>query len=313
MGRLKVAVLMGGDSAEREVSLRTGEQILAALDADRYEAWPVDAAVLRHLATEPAASLFSERPDVVFVALHGPGGEDGSVQGLLDVLGIPYTGSGVLASALAMDKAMSKRVLAAVGVPVPWSRLIHSEADAARCDDAPLPLVVKPNRQGSSFGMTIVRDRAVLPEAAALALRYDCGCLLEEFVPGTEITVSVIGNRHPRALPVLEIVPRGEFYDYASKYEVGGSEHVIPARITEAARETATRHAIACHETLGCRGMSRTDLIARGDEAWVLEVNTIPGMTPTSLLPDAARAAGIAFPELLDHLIGYALSQDERC
>lgn len=321
---------MGGDSAEREISLKTGGQIMAALDPARYDAFAVDARGLRRLGEgiglgapgcEAEASeiplTFRERPDVVFIALHGPGGEDGSVQGMLDLLGIPYTGSGVLASSLAMDKAVCKRVLHGAGIATPWSRTVSRAAmrDPDRAREAlggvPLPVVVKPNRQGSSFGMTIVREPALLEAAARLALQYDHECLLEEFLAGTEITVAVLGNERPRALPAIEIVPKGEFYDFASKYEVGGSRHIIPARIGAAALEKAERYALACHEHLGCRGMSRTDMIVRDDEAWVLEVNTIPGMTRTSLLPDAAAAAGIPFSALLDGLIADAL--DGQC
>lgn len=302
-GKLRVAVLVGGDSAEREISLRTGEQVLAALSPERYDAFTVDALAFRRI--DMGEALWDTRPDVVFIALHGPHGEDGSVQGMLDVMGIPYTGSGVLASALAMDKAMCKRVLRGQGIPTPWSRAVREVP--VSMDGISLPAVVKPNAQGSSFGMTIVRAPEALPAAVELALEYDSVCLIEEFVQGTEITVSVLGNGYPKALPVLEIVPRGEFYDFDSKYEIGGSRHIIPARISATAAEKATEFAVRCHCTLGCSGMSRTDMIVSGDDVTVLEVNTIPGMTPTSLLPDAAKAAGIPFGSVLDGLIRDAL------
>jgi D-alanine-D-alanine ligase len=300
-----VAVLAGGDSAEREISLRTGEQVMAALPVERYDAFLVDALALRHI--DGGEALWDARPDVVFIALHGPHGEDGSVQGLLDVMGIPYTGSGVLASALAMDKSMCKRVLRCEGIPTPWYQSVTTVPEDAT--GFPMPLVVKPNAQGSSFGMTIVRTLDALPAAVELALGYDTACLLEEFVEGTEITVSVLGNGCPRALPVLEIVPKGEFYDFDSKYQTGGSRHIVPARISAAAEGKAADYAVACHRALGCRGMSRTDMIVTGDGVTVLEVNTIPGMTATSLLPDAARAAGMAFGTVLDGLIRDALDR----
>lgn len=304
-GRLRVAVLVGGDSAEREISLRTGEQVMAALSTERYDAFTVDALALRRI--DLGDGLWQSRPDVVFIALHGPHGEDGSVQGTLDVMGIPYTGSGVLASALAMDKAMCKRVLRGDGIPTPWSRSLSAVPDVG--NDISMPAVVKPNAQGSSFGMTIVRTKEALPAAVRLALKYDSTCLIEEFVQGTEITVSVLGNGCPRALPVLEIVPKGEFYDFDSKYQIGGSRHIIPARISPDASDKATEYAVRCHCLLGCAGMSRTDMIVSGDDVTVLEVNTIPGMTPTSLLPDAARAAGMPFSAVLDGLIRDALGR----
>ncbi|HEY3266900.1 MAG TPA: D-alanine--D-alanine ligase [Armatimonadota bacterium] len=302
--RLKVAVLMGGDSAERDISLKTGEQVMGALDPARYEAFPVDAARLREASD--LSAVWPVRPDVVFIALHGPGGEDGAVQGLLEWMDLPYTGSGVLASALAMDKAMCKRVLRGEGIATPWSAVVAAPP-AGGMEGYRMPLVVKPNRQGSSFGLTIVRNASELPAAIQLALRYDSECLLEEFVAGPEITVSVLGNRCPQALPIIEIVPKGEFYDFASKYEEGGSQHIIPARISPKACRLAEEFACRAHQALGCRGMSRTDLIVCGDRVTALEVNTIPGMTRTSLLPHAAAAAGIPFPDLLDRLIGFAL------
>jgi D-alanine-D-alanine ligase len=303
-GKLRVAVLMGGDSAEREVSLNTGAQVLDALDRDRYNAYAVDAAMLK----QPNGVSSLTGADVVFIALHGPGGEDGAIQGLLEWLGLPYTGSGVAASAVAMDKDLCKRVLRDAGIPVPRSRTVTRELAADEAlEGLAAPLVVKPNRQGSSFGTTIVHDAAGVMDAVRLALRYDSACLLEEFVSGTEITIAALGNECPRVLPAIEIVPAGEFYDYASKYEEGGSRHIIPARISPEAARTAADYAARSHEALGCRGMSRTDMIVRNDEVIVLEVNTIPGMTRTSLLPDAAAAAGIPFPALLDGLIADAL------
>lgn len=330
---------MGGASSEREISLSTGRQVLASLDPERYDAFALDTAALFgqqvHLPPEAralsgdssgstamvpltlsdiAAPQTPHRPDVVFLALHGKGGEDGTIQGMLDLLGIPYTGSGVLASALAMDKAMAKRVLKTADIPVPGEILLHraQAADAAGVDCAlreafGYPVIVKPNAQGSTIGCGRVDDVAALPAALAAAFAYDETVLVEEFVAGVEITVGVLGNANPEALPVVEIVSEEGFYDYHAKYAPGGSRHVIPARISDTAAAKAQQYAVTAHRTLGCRGMSRTDLIVRGDEPVVLEVNTIPGMTPTSLLPDAARAAGISFAALLDRLIGYAL------
>jgi D-alanine-D-alanine ligase len=258
----------------------------------------------------------SERPDVAFIALHGRGGEDGTIQGMLELLGIPYTGSGVLASALAMDKVMTKRLLRAEGIPVP-ADVVVSEGDAASPDSLAkrvhgtlgYPVVVKPSREGSTIGCSIVRDPSQLSIALASALTYDSEVLIETYVQGTEITAGLLGTRDPLALPLIEIVPKGGFYDYQAKYAAGGSTHIIPARIPDRAAELAREYARQTHNTLGCRGMSRVDMIVSGEQPYVLEANTIPGMTPTSLLPEAARAAGIEFPALLDRLIESALER----
>ena len=339
----KVAVLMGGTSAEREVSLSTGRQILNALDPAKYTVYALDTASAgESLPTEgldhPTSPLTASdgttaitalpqlpqaapesRPDVVFIALHGPGGEDGTVQGMLEVLGFPYTGSGVLASALAMDKAMCKRVLTSAGVRMPLDVTIRRtpahvpQTDYAALggpDAMPLPWIVKPSRQGSTIGMTVVHEPDQLQAALDAAFAHDDTALVEQFVSGTEITVPVLGNDDLEVLPIVEIVPAGGFYDYAAKYTPGATEEIVPARIPDAAAVEARHIARVCHRTLGCRGMSRTDMIVTPDgQIYTLEVNTIPGMTPTSLLPRSAQAAGLAFGQLLDRLIDLALER----
>ncbi|MBC7265453.1 MAG: D-alanine--D-alanine ligase [Anaerosomatales bacterium] len=305
---VRVAVLMGGRSAEREVSLNTGEQVVAALRERGADALAIDAADASFIDDVRAS-----RPDVVFICLHGRYGEDGTVQGLLELLDLPYVGSGVLASALAMDKVASKHVFAGCGVPTPeyavvrrdrpWQEEDVAAAVGERC-------VVKPASEGSAIGVSIVHDPSELREAIETAFRYDDVVLVERFIAGTEVTVGVLGTSTPFALPTLEIVPEHEFYDYESKYVPGMSRHIIPARIPEAARKRCEELAVAAHEALGCSGVSRTDIMVEPDgRAWVLEVNTIPGMTRTSLLPDAARAAGIEFPDLCALLVGYALEE----
>ncbi len=330
MTRLKVAVLMGGTSAEREVSLSTGRQILNALDPEKYTVYALDTAsgqkFLPSGVTQPLGLLrasdgtteitslpqlplasASEKPDVVFIALHGKGGEDGTVQGMLEVLGLRYTGSGVLASALAMDKAMSKRVLSAAGVRMPESMTLR-RGSRMQPGAMPLPLIVKPNAQGSTIGMAIVREENELDAATALAFEYDDTVLIEQFITGTEITVPILGNEHLEILPIVEIVPNGGFYDYKAKYTAGETDEIVPARVSEAVAQKARRIAKVCHQTLGCRGMSRTDMIVTAqNEIYTLEINTIPGMTPTSLLPRSAEAANYSFPQLLDKLIALAL------
>lgn len=349
-GKLRVAVLMGGISAERNVSLSTGRQILASLDRDKYEVIGVDAALLpgstrSHLqgadqevravaeardalgnalvsVEQIAVSDSAMRPDVVFIALHGKFGEDGTVQGMLDLLGLPYTGSGVLASALAMDKSMAKKVLAADGIPVApsldfvcpvtnhRSQIPNLESQVS---DLGFPLMVKPSRQGSTIGMTKVNGPDELNDAIRQAAIHDDRIVIERFIEGVELTVGVLGNNEPLALPVVEIVPAKGFYDYEAKYTPGATEEIVPARISAEATARAQEIALAAHKSLDCRGMSRVDMIHTPDGGfYVLEVNTIPGMTPTSLLPRAAEAAGIQFVRLLDMIIGYALEESER-
>jgi D-alanine-D-alanine ligase len=257
----------------------------------------------------------SARPDVVFIALHGKGGEDGTLQGMLEMMGLPYTGSGVLASALAMDKGMTKRLFRTAGIPVLNEVRVRRgeslETLAQRVSEelGGFPVFVKPNAEGSTFGCSPVERAEQLEPAVVKALQYDPMALIEPYVRGMEITLGVLGNagEELQALPIVEIVPKSEYYDYESKYAEGGSEHIIPARLPEAVTKRAQAVAQQCHELLGCRGMSRTDMLVVGEQFWVLEVNTIPGMTPTSLLPQAAAEVGISFSDLLDRIIASAL------
>jgi D-alanine-D-alanine ligase len=301
-----VAVLMGGRSAEREVSLHTGEQVAAALAERGFRVTSIDAADDDFIGQLRAAA-----PDVVFVCLHGRFGEDGTVQGLLELLDLPYVGSGVLASALAMNKLMSKRIYEAEGLRTPqWLTLRRGDVlDVVSVTSALGPkTVVKPASEGSAIGVTIVHEPGELAAAVDEAFAHDEVVIIERFEPGAEVTVGVLGNEDPIALPTLEIVPEHEFYDYESKYVPGMSTHIIPARVDEAAREECARLALEAHRALGCSGMSRSDTIVTPDgTVWLLETNTIPGMTATSLFPDAAAAAGIPFPELCEQLVGLAL------
>ncbi len=316
--RLSVAVLMGGASSEREVSLATGREILLSLDESKYAVTAIDKGDLIFLAPPTSDVGYSARPDVVFIALHGKGGEDGSVQGMLEVLELPYTGSGVLASALAMNKTTSKRLFAAQGIPViagvtvsrvEWGSTERAGIRAHVLETIGCPAFVKPNAEGSTFGCTLVQDPEQMDSAIDLALTFDEYAIIERYTRGIEITVGLLeeADGKLKCLPPVEIVPRSEYYDYDSKYADGGSEHVIPARISDELTALAWSYAIKCHTLLGCRGMSRTDVIVSDDGTYVLEVNTIPGMTPTSLLPQAAAHAGIKFPELLDRIIDSAM------
>lgn len=352
--KLRVAVLMGGSSNERAVSLSTGKMIAESLDATKYLVATVDtrdmlaltasvatqipencsenlenveksAGVLTTVDEHPLHSLESaengvgERPDVVFIALHGKGGEDGTIQGALELMGIPYTGSGVLASALAMNKRMAKQLFRSHGIPVieelviqrgkrPSDEKLLELAAQAFGDSA---LFVKPSSEGSTFGCSLVLEREEFPKAVDFALQYDEYVLAERYVKGMEITVGVLEDPEAEdgllALPVVEIIPKNAYYDYESKYAPDGSEHVIPARLSTEQTDLAQAYAKRCHAALGCKGMSRTDFIATKTALYALEVNTIPGMTPTSLLPQAAAAHGISFPELLDRIVASAL------
>ncbi|MBW8267874.1 D-alanine--D-alanine ligase [Caldovatus aquaticus] len=292
----RVAVLYGGISAEREVSLASGAQCIAALREAGYEVAPIE--VGEDLAAVIAA-LTRPRPDVVFNALHGRFGEDGCIQGVLDWLGIPYTHSGVRASALAMDKAAARAVFAAAGLPVPPARLVTREELEAE-DPLPRPYVVKPLNEGSSVGIEILRAGDNRRAEIARRWRFGPRILAERYVPGRELTVAVMGER---PLAVTEIATDNAFYDYEAKYAEGGSRHAIPAPVHPEAAARAMEIALRAHQALGCRGVSRADLRyddTRGEpgELFLLEVNTQPGMTRTSLVPEQAAHVGIPFPAL---------------
>lgn len=302
---------MGGRSAERDISLLTGEQIYQALLQREYDATRV------LLDENVAGNLRQLNPDVVFIALHGRYGEDGTIQGLLEILDIPYTGSRVMASALGINKVMSKRIFEAAGITTPKSAVL-SKADTAIQGGSygdlvgriGLPVVVKPACEGSTIGMSIARETSELSGAIGTAFSYDDEVLIEQFVEGTELTVGILGNE-PKALPTLEIVTKTEFYDYETKYTAGLSEHIIPARIPEDQQLRAQEMALAAHKALGCRGFSRVDIIVdKSGKPHVLEINTIPGMTKLSLFPDAARAAGYEFPDLISYIVEMALEKD---
>jgi D-alanine-D-alanine ligase len=291
-----VAVLMGGWSPEREVSLSSGYECAKALADRGYKVRVIDVgrdvpALMR--ALDP-------RPDVIFNALHGIGGEDGTIQGVLDMLSIPYTHSGVLASALAMHKPTAKAIFRDAGLPIIEGVVARPEQLVLR-DPMPAPFVVKPTNQGSSVGVRIVRVNDNSWREEVTGWSFGDEVMVERFVPGRELTVAVLGDR---ALGVCEIVPRGSFYDYTAKYAVGGSDHLTPAPIPAEAYQQALDVALRAHLLLGCRGVSRADLryddtVAQPGELYLLEVNTQPGMTPTSLVPDIARHVGIGFDDLV--------------
>jgi D-alanine-D-alanine ligase len=365
-GRITVGVFMGGASAEREISLASGQMIAEHLPRDRYDVIMLDPLALmarnpqltaelrqkaeRLLTGAAEREVFAERDlvlpsglreqiqtaavsvvaattalgpgagrpvDVAFLALHGRFGEDGTIQGTLELLGVPYVGSGTLASALAMDKVMAKKVLAADGVPVPRGLVLDRAAfranpkvESGRAADAFLPAVTKPARQGSSIGMSLVERADDMRGALEKAFAHDARVLVEERLLGTELTVGVLGNDKVEALPVVEIIPTNKFFDYESKYDPDLAQEICPARIPPAAAALAQDLALRSHRSLGCRGLSRVDMVLTSEGPVVLEVNTMPGMTINSLLPKAAKAAGISFPDLLDRLVRLALEPE---
>lgn len=361
--KINVAALMGGRTAEHEVSLNTGRMVAAALDKAKYNVkpvvitkegkWVLPAGYLRELPSggaedtdltagmresepvspgealaratdEKVAESADEHIDVVFIAMHGPYGEDGTVQGLLEIAGIPYTGSNVLASALAMDKAKSREVFAQHGLRVPSYEVVTAgewqgdRGSAVRRVVAGLglPVVTKPAALGSSVGVTICETEGQLAQGIEQAFEYGERALVDEFIGGIEVAcgvLEVLGSEEPMALPPTEIVPKeSAFFDYHCKYIPGATEEITPARIDAELTATVQRMAVAAHRALGCGGVTRADFLIRDREVFLLEINTIPGMTETSLVPQAAKVAGIGFPELLDRLVQLALEAHAR-
>ncbi len=301
---LRIAVLMGGPSGEHEVSLKSGHGVVEALTRRR---WPVEPIVIPKACTAEEAceaarrALLASGADVAFLALHGPFGEDGTIQSLCEELQLAYTGSTARASRLGIDKAVSRQRFAAMGLAVPRWEVVELSAAPIRVTRCAYPLVVKPVSQGSSLGVSIVHQEAQLPAALAEAGRYGSRILIEEFVAGREVTVGVLGEE---PLPVVEIRPTHPFFDYTAKYTPGCTEYLVPAPLAQELAASIQAAGLAAHRALGCRHLSRTDLILRPDGVpVVLEVNTIPGLTPTSLLPKAAACVSLCYEELCEQLV----------
>ncbi|MEX2108491.1 MAG: D-alanine--D-alanine ligase [Solirubrobacterales bacterium] len=305
---MKVAVLKGGRSLERGVSLRSGARVEDALRRIGHEPLPLDA------DTGLVKRLIAERPDVAFVAMHGPGGEDGTTQELLEILDIPFTGPGVAACARCMDKVLAKHQMRGAGVPTPeWFAFNETAfrelgaADLLAKLEVRLgfPLVVKPSRGGSALGVKFAAGWREVPEALISAFSYDDRVLLEQFVSGRELAVSILDDE---ALPVVEAIPSdGDRYDFEARYEIGRTAFVCPAELAQAEHEAVTSAALDAYKALGCSGFSRVDLILEESGPQVLEVNAIPGLTDTSLLPQAAEAAGMSFEQLVERILELAL------
>ena len=311
---LRIAVVCGGPSPENEVSRLTASQVAGALRSRGHPTTTLE------VDAELWPALQAGGYDCVFVAVHGRFGEDGTVQGVCELLGLPYTGSDLLATALCFDKVAAKRLLVAEGIATPpWLTVPGVSNDPGEIEAAMTaaarelgyPLVVKPRRGGSTIGLALVREAGGLLAGWETASAHG-EVLCERFVAGTEVTVGILGDNPPRALPTLEIVSQRPLYDYAAKYTAGQSQHVIPARLPEAQRRACQDAAVRAHRALGCRDLSRVDVIVDRDGVpWVLEVNAIPGLTELSLLPDAARAAGISFPDVCQGLVDAAIARSE--
>ncbi len=342
--KLKVVVLMGGKSPEHEISVLSGQQVVRSLDKKRFEVQPVIISkdgkkwqltsreevlhlenpiklkgtskeiVLRPVSVgHSAVDVANKNVDVVFIAMHGPFGEDGIVQGILEAVGIPYTGSGVLASAIGMDKAMFRKVMQASGLPIPKYVVVDQNASQNyifKTLGKP-PFFVKPVDQGSSVGSSIVRNKKEMATALKLAFKYGEKALVDEFLVGLEVTCGVLGNEKPVALPVTEIHPlKNKFFDYESKYSESGAEEITPARISKTLTRKIQELSIKVYKAIGCRGFARVDFILENNKIpIILEINTIPGLTPMSLLPKSAEAFGIKYNELIERIINYAVEK----
>jgi len=312
MKKIRLALLSGGVSSEREVSLNSGKQVFEALDKNKY-----DIAMYDPKTDLEKLVIDAESIDAALIILHGPFGEDGTVQGLLDLLDIPYQGAGVLGSAMAMNKLVAKRLYDGAQVPTPpyLSFTMNEKIDASQLVEAlGLPLVVKPACAGSSVGMTIVKEEKDLENAIQLGFGNDDCIIIEKYIKGIELTCGVLGNIDLEALPVIEIIPGEghEFFDYKAKYVAGETQEICPARIDEDTTNNVQKLAVKAHKALFLKGYSRTDFILSNGELTVLETNTIPGMTATSLYPQSAQAAGYTFTELLDKLIQLSINEHTK-
>ena len=317
MGRLtnvRIGVLMGGRSSERDISLKTGRAVYQALIRRGYDAVAIDVTDRLH------RDLEDQKVAIAFLSLHGPGGEDGAVQGFLETMGIPYTGSGIRASAVGMHKAATKMLLAAHGIPLPagtvvWECDRPSLAKVLRQTKLRLPIVVKPVSQGSTIGVTIIRHSRQWKEALTLAHRYDPEAMVESYIPGHEATVSILGTaaEGPKVLPAIEIVASDGFYDFAAKYQKGRTRYLCPAPLPPKVVHHISELARRTYEVLGCEGAARVDFrITPRGRPYVLEINTAPGMTETSLLPMAAAQVGIAYDDLVEQILQSALDRASR-
>ena len=305
--KIKIAVLMGGRSPEYEISIISGQQVVEELDRAKYDVLPVV------IPKNGKGVRLPKDVDVVFIAMHGPFGEDGTIQGMLELSAVSYTGSKVLASAIGMDKIMFRKIMTADHFLIPKFVVLDKKEKNYFGQVTKLgkpPYFVKPYNQGSSVGASIARNRKELVKAMKLAFKYSDKILIDEYIKGVELTCGVIGNENPIALPVIEIVPKNEFFDYESKYTESGAQEIIPARISKMVESETRKLAVKVYKAIGASGFGRVDFILKGRKLYILEINTIPGLTPMSLLPKEAKAFGISYSELLDNIIKYATKKN---
>jgi len=341
MKKTRIAVLMGGQTPEHEISLISGKEVISQLNKKKYTVLPVlisrDGKKWKYISTTDllktsndtllsgdtkamvkkskkeisGARQIAGNVDVVFIAMHGPFGEDGTVQGMLELAGVKYTGPGVLASALGMDKLIFRKMLSSMGVPFP--KYVPLKKSDKKVDLkkhlGPPPYFIKPHNQGSSVGCYLAKKEEEVTKAVRKAWKYSEIALVDEYIEGIEVTCGVIGNEKPIALPLVEIVPlKGEYFDYESKYTESGADEIVPARLPKTVTKNIQDMAVKVYEELGCKGFSRVDFILKNrKDPYVLEINTIPGLTPMSLLPKAALAAGFSYPNFLDKIVKYAV------
>jgi len=343
--KIKVVVLMGGKTPEHEVSLISGREVVKNLAKEKFDILPVviskngenwELVDKKSFLMRAKDFSFGEKEggwnfsdsrklkgleelkelcDVIFIAMHGPFGEDGTVQGMLELLGIVYTGPGVLSSSIGMDKVMFRKVMEAEGIVIPkYLVLRKGEKEVLERVEkkvGPPPYFVKPSNQGSSVGISRADNKKELKEAIGAAFLYSDVILVDEYVSGVELTCGVLGNEEPEALPIVEIIPKAKFFDYESKYENKGAEEIVPARISDELTKKVQEMAIGVYKALGCAGFSRVDFILKNKkEPVVLEINTIPGLTPSSLLPKSALAAGFSYSDLLEKIVRLALTKE---
>lgn len=307
MKKLNVVVLSGGKSAEREISLISGKEVVKNLNKQKYNVFGQEVSKNGIASGSPIPILKKHKVDVVFIAMHGPYGEDGTIQGLLELAGITYTGSRILASALGMDKIYSRKIFIQSGLNTPKYILINKNQKQKSISPLKFPVFVKPQNQGSSIGTSKANDKKQLEKALKVAFKFGKVAIVEEFLDGVEITGAVLGNENPIALPLVEIVPKKEFFDYEAKYDAKITDEIVPARIGKTLTKKAQEAAIKAYKALNCAGFGRVDMIIARGKVYILELNTIPGLTPVSLFPKAAKAAGISYPDLLERIINLAL------
>lgn len=311
--KIRVAILAGGISNERSVSLITGKEVLKNLDKTKFTGIFYDTKKdLKKLIID----IFKKKIDIAFIALHGKGGEDGSIQGFLELLNVSYTGSGITASALAMDKVLSKKLFEREKIHTP-KFIVFSKGQKIDTKEIEkeigFPCCVKPAFSGSSVGVSIVKDKKKIKNAILKAFKEDEKIIIEKYIKGKEITVGILGNEKLLVLPIIEIRPKNEFFDFKAKYDPKFSDEIVPAKIPEKISKKAKKIASKVYQLLGCRGFGRIDMIVKNGIIYVLEVNTIPGLTPNSLLPKAAKSAGISFSKLIEKIIFYSLNEKNLC